>query len=906
LHGQWQAALNAYQESMAADPAQPEVRRHFFRCYLNLGMLDEAIGEAEYTSRRVVNGEFAYQSDLAEMWSLLRRFDLAIPEWRKLRLLMPEDQYYGFELAQALFNNGQADEALGVLKDMRETHPATRAYNELSEMCALLGRYDEAYSWAEQGLATNPATSLRRNYLENAEALGKWDPRTIAVADDYLAEDPGYAPIAMFKGNALLQAGQADRAFEVARSLLARNPEHLGAAILAKDAGVDSGRLKKALDVARDIAERRPWDVDRKREYAMLLSQDEKFSQAEGILLEQGKGKALSATAVLVYLRPTIYNYGGMNSASQIVSHVESLAGAGVHFVLPESLPQPAATQRCAMVVLVDADETVVNIVDAALQRNGACAVYAADSLTLSRRMPGKPAPSALKALTQTGRWRLAAAGPAPERAVINAQNVTGNPFTHGLMTNGIAEDVSAFSNRVHDAFVRLASQLPGDLPCVLVYPGGDCGQSSLDCLPDYLQTLRRVAADAFDYAIFYDDAGFYVPLATAERVPGRVVHAAWQGTNLLAHIYNKNPFTRIALDLAKSYYWQGQYERAIPWFETARQAGADPVEIDFNQGRALYLQDDIASAKKLLQRAHEQDPGSEKISTTLAEADDAWAGSGTAYASGWLDNEDRDYFQYGAEAETRMYRDHWRFGAIVGRNLWTETNATEQATRIGVKAMWDIEPEYRMNVNLWNLQMDNSELSDQWGGSASLHVPNRWLSGYLEGGFEAFEMETVSGLRGDIEAQVWRLESYAFLSGHYDWYVTITHQDNTDGNQIDMLETILAYRFKEVPYIGLGARMRLADSKFDAEEYWTPQSLQQYQFHASVQGTSGRYHFSVTGDAGYAREEQNSWRFVWGGRGVVETPIITQDLHLVAEAGYFEGPSYNRTSASLSLRKRF
>jgi len=906
LDGQWQAALSAYRDSMAADPAQPDMRRRFFRCYLNLGMLDEATHEAEYTATCVENGQTALQADLAEMWSLLRRYDLAIPEWRKLRLVAPEIQYYGFELAQALFNNGRAEEAIAVLKEIRESSPGPRVYEALSEMCAALGQYSEAFSWAEKGLAAKPTRGLRRDYLESAEALGKVGRPVLAVAGDYLAEDPGYASVAMFKGNALLQAKHADKAYEFAQSLVARNPEHLGASVLVKDTGVDTGRLKEALEVSRRMIAQRPWDVDRRREYALILAQDEKYSESENILVEQGKGEALSATAVLVYQKPTVFNYGGMNSVSQIVSHIECLAGAGVRFVMPESMAQAGSTQRCVMVVLMDADEAVVRPVDAVLQRHGACAVYAAEADTLLRWIPGNPAPAALKALAQTGRWRLAVAAPALDRVAINAQNVLGNPFTHGIMVAGKGEDVKAFSNRVNDVFVRLADLLPANVPHLVVYPNGDYGQSSLDCRPDYLQTLRQVVASTFNYAVFFDDAGFYVPRTPAERVPGWVVPPVLQGTNLLAHIYQRNPYTRVKLDLAKSYYWQSQYERAIPWFEAARRAGADPVEVDFNQGRALYLQDDIAGAKQLLQSAHEQDPGSEKINNALFEAVNAWDGSATVNADGWRDSDNRDYFQYGAEAESRLYRQHWRVGAMVDRDRWGETNATEQATRVGVKGIWDITPEYRLNANLWNLQMDNNAINDQWGGMANLHVPDRWLSGYVEGGFEAFEMETVSALRRDIKADLWRLDNYSFLAGHYDWYATVTHQDNTDNNQIDILDTILAYRLEEAPYLGLGGRMRLADSKFDAPEYWSPQSSQQYQLYASMRGTRGSYRYALTGEAGYAREEQTSWLFVWGGRGVVETPVITPRLHLVAEASYYESPNYNRTSASLSLRTRF
>jgi len=907
LDGQWQVALNAYQDSMAADSAQPDMRRRLFRCFLNLGMLEEATGEAEYTATCVENGTYAMQADLAEMWSLLRRYDMAIPEWRKLRLLTPEVQYYGLELAQALFNGGRAEEAIAVLKEMLETNPGTRVYESLTEICSFLGRYNEAFSWAQQGLAKKPTRNLRRNFIENAEALSKIDSKVLAVVDEYLTEDPGYPSVAMFKGNALMQAGKSDAAFKVAQSLLARNPEHMGAAVLAKDAGVDTGRLNEALDISRLMVARRPWDVDRRREYAILLSQDEKFSQSESILLEQGQGNPVSATAVLVYQKPTPFNYGGMNSVSQIVSHIASLAGVGVRFVMPEDMARPEmATQRRAMVVLVDADDAVVRIVDAALQRYGACAVYAAESDTLSRRIPGKPTPAALTALSKNGRWRLAVAGPTLDRVAINSQNVLGNPFTHGVMANGALEDVTAFSNRLHTVFSGLAALLPSDAPRVMVYPGGDYGQSSLDCGLDYLQTLRRVVASTFTYAVFFDDSGFFVPRAEVERVPGRVIPPTWQGTNLLAHIYQRNPFTRVKLDLAKSYYWQRQYERAMPWFEAARQAGADPVEIDFNQGRALYLQDDIAGAKRLLQSAYDQDPGSERIKNALSDADNAWAGSATAFAAGWSDNDDRDYFKYGAEAETRIYSQHWRVGATVDRNYWAETNATEEATRVGVSGTWNIAQETRLIANLWYLDMDSSQIDGQWGGAAILHVPNRWLSGYVEGGYEAFEMETVSGLRRDIKAQLWRLDNYAFLAGCLDWDATLTHQDNTDSNQIDMFDTILLYRFKESPYVELGIRVRLADSTFDAPEYWSPQSSQQYQLHVATRGTRGRYRCSLSGDAGYVREEQKEWQFLYGGKAVIETPIVNDRLHLVAMAGHFEGPSYKRTSASLSLRAKF
>jgi hypothetical protein len=107
-----------------------------------------------------------------------------------------------------------------------------------------------------------------------------------------------------------------------------------------------------------------------------------------------------------------------------------------------------------------------------------------------------------------------------------------------------------AYSNRLDALLAESAAPLAANAPRLLVYPFGDYGQSSLDVTPENLAALRAAVARHFDFAIYYDEAGFVPTDFSAAICPARVVPGHWTTNELVLHCARAT-LTRARLDLA-------------------------------------------------------------------------------------------------------------------------------------------------------------------------------------------------------------------------------------------------------------------------------------------------------------------------------------------------------------------
>jgi hypothetical protein len=359
----------------------------------------------------------------------------------------------------------------------------------------------------------------------------------------------------------------------------------------------------------------------------------------------------------------------------------------------------------------------------------------------------------------------------------------------------------------------------------------------------------------------------------------------------------------RARLELARVLYWHGQHEEAHAAFADAEAAGADRVDTLFNWGLNADRQGDIPTAVAKLRQARELDSESERIQHAVERAEERRRPQVRAGLQGWEDNEDRSYFQFGAVGDL-FVADRLRLGAAADRNRWkTDGLGREYGTRLGLRSQWYLAEQAWLAGRVWNLDLD--ELSDRWGGDIALRLPNPLLSGFMTLMATREEIETVEALRADVDSQLYALRTYTRLLDTFDLFTDLSRNDRTDGNDTTMLEGRLLYRVKEWPYAGVGWRFRLADSDVDPADYWAPEELEQHQLHLNLRGVWGRLSGTLSGDAGYAREQDTDWRFVWGTR--VEGELrLSGSLAITAQLGWFEGPEYERLHGGIGLTGRF
>lgn len=904
--GRLSEAVPALRESLALDPKQPPLRQLLFGSLLSLGRGDEARAEAGWFAKQVDAGEATLRSYLAEMLTRLGDTREALAHWELLHQANPDVPYYGLETANALYRLNRPDEAMDLLRAMADAGANHQVYELMAEIATARARTAEAVEWAERGLAAAPSQGLLRYRAEGLEKLGTNAPAALADATEYLKKDPGNVPMTLLAGRQIEALNRTNEATAFHEAKLASNAAFVPSLVALRDRVTRDGDIDRAVGYSRARLAVQPDSPEALRAYANSLAQQDHFRDALQTLRPLAKTPLEKAVPVLVYQSVTPHPYAGRNRVSQIARHVQRLAEDGYVFITAFSQLAEKPDARHVMLVIDDPDAEVIEALDPVLQRHGARVVYAGNAAFPTVTRGGEPLPARLAPLLASGRWRLASGGPdAFQRGVVNAAGTLGNPLTHSLVAAGAPESADAFQARVDRALAGSARALEREPERILVYPAGDFGQRSLDTDTNHVAALRESVARHFTHAIYFDDSGFFLtdPAGDPLRVPARVVPADWDEAALAAYLGAGHPLARARLELARVLYWNGQHEDAYAAFAEAQKAGADSRELIFNWGMNADRQGDLPTARTLLLAAQALNPEDERIAKALARIEDLRRPQATLFLSGWRDNEDRDHYRYGAYGDF-FVSERVRLGLLADRDRWsTDGVGTEYGTRYGVRGLAYLAPEIWLSGSLWQLDMD--DLKDHWGGDLALRLPNPLLSGTLTLTASREEIETVEALRKNIDANTFALRTYTRLRDRWDLFADLSQTDRSDGNDTTMLDGRLLYRLQEWPYLAAGWRFRFADSDRDPPEYWAPEGLQQHQAHLTIRGAKGKWSYAASAEAGYAKERDTSWRFVWGAKGNVDY-AFTRRVSLAAELGYFESPDYNRLYGRLGLTGRF
>lgn len=897
LGNEKQASAN-WLESLTIEPDQPGLQRWLFDLHIRQGELDRASAVADWFAEQVELGRGELRSDAAEMRTSLRQMDKALDQWEMLHLNVPSTPYYGIEAANALLEMCMPDEARDMLLNQLAYVQHPQIYEMLAEIEVALGRPEEAARWAAEGLALQPTQGLRRYRAETLEMLGTNQNEILELSDAFLQTDPGHAPLSMLKGRTLAMLTRTNEARAHYEGLLARNAFFEPSMIFLRDALTLQGDFRAALDYARLRAELAPGSLVAQRNLANSLAQYDRFVSAIRAMKRIATHEPEDAVPVLVYEVNSECDYPARMSASKVIAHLGRLRDLGYQPAGCEVLTAHKPDTHSAVVVIVDADEDAVTLLDADLRANGGQLVYAASDEGLTRARPGKPSPERLRSLVASGRWSLASAGPRDTRMTVDATGVRGNPLTHTLFHKGEAESVDAMKLRIEETLMKNA----GDAR-LLVLPNGDFGQISLDTDAYQLAALHSAVKAVHDKALYDDDGGFVLTGEKSLLLPALWVPAGWTTARLQAHLTQNHPVARARLELAKILYWNRQHEKADYWFAKAENAGADRQEVLFNWAASARLQGDYRTALRRFKEGIDAYPDDPRMQLEFQKTRLAMRPEAMIHTGGWQDNEDRSYDYWGGSIDG-FVGSGLKIGTFGSRNRWeTEGVGEEEGTRYGLRLQTFLAREIWFEGSVWELNMD--EVEDYTGGRANLRLPNRWLSGFLNLEYRRDEIETVEALRTNLYTDTYALRTYSRLWNVFDLFADGNYLSRNDGNDTWLVDGRLVYRIKEWPYLGAGYRLKFGDSDFDPDEYWAPEELEQHQLYANLRGTYRRLNGSLSGEAGYAREADSDWRFVWGCRAQGSLRIW-RELRLAGDIYYNESPDYNRTTWRVALEAQF
>lgn len=896
--GHSEQAAAAWSESLELEPDQPGLHRWLFGLYLAQGALDRASSEADWFAEQAERGRGELRSDVAEMRAGLRQMDEALDHWETLHLNVPSTPYYGIEAANALLELCMPDEARDLLLDQLHYVRHPQIYEMLAEIEVALNRPEEAARWAAEGLALQPTQGLRRYRAETLEMIGTNQAEILELTEAFLHQDPGHVPLSMLKGRTLAVLTRTNEAIDHYEGLLARNPSFEPSMIFLRDALTLKGDFGEALEYARARAELVPNSLAAQRNLANSLAQYDRFVSAIRAMERIAEREPEDAVPVLVYEVNSACDYPGRMPASRVIEHLGLLRALGYRLVTEEALAETDPRERRAMVVIVDADDEALAALDDDLQAHGGRLVYAAAEGGLRRARPGKPTPERLRKLAAGGRWSMASAGPQASRKPIDADGVLGHPLTHTLFVKGKPESIEAMASRVNESLTDGAQDTR-----LLVLPDGDFGQRSLDTDTNRLAALRGVVARHVDRALYGDDSGFVLAGEESVLIPARWIPPGWTAERLRAHLIEDHPVARARLELAKILYWNRQHEEADYWFALADEAGANRQEVLFNWAASARLQGDYRTALRRFEQGIDAYPDDPRMRREYEKTRLAMRPEGMLDGGGWHDNEDRSHRYWGGSVDGFVAA--WlKLGAFANRNRWkTEDVAEEKGTRYGLRLQAFPAREIWLEGSLWRLNMD--DVDDYTGGRANLRLPNRRLSGFVNLEFRRDEIETVEALQKNLRTDTYAARTYSRPWEVFDLFADGNYLSRNDGNDTWLVDGRLIYRIKEWPYLGAGYRLKFADSDFDPDEYWAPEELEQHQLYANLRGTYGRLNGSLSGEAGYAREADTDWRFVWGCRAQGSFRVW-RELRLVGDIYHSESPDYHRTTWRVALEAQF
>jgi len=833
------------------------------------------------------------------------RSDEAILSLRKYLSIMPADTVAQHDLAVWLSTIGEQREATGILSRLARSGDANpRIWKELGSLLFRQGDYESARDAYEESLKQDPDDSgVHRDLawcywnMHEKSAARPLLEKALASVLAYLQSDSGNVPMNVMAGRIMSALDRKDQARDHYSALLARNPDFAPSLVYLRQDAAERSRPADALAFARRRTDFEPSNLEAQLDLANSLAQNDQFRPALKILRRLASMPATEATLLLAYQLIDESEGPGRNTIDQLMQHFDILAERGYRMDNRFSDESTIATSKVVL-IFQGASEKDLQSIDARLAALEGRAIYAGSIAGDHVRRTTKPTAAFLKSLEQTGRWLILPAVRL-ERKCINQEGVLGNPLTHRIYEDGRMESEEEMTSRVRAFLAQMFSHAYANPERVCIYPFGDYGQRSLDMSREDAVVLSTSVAEVFSYGIYFADQGYHAGAANPLTVPALEVSPVTTPEIFALMLTRANPLVSSRLELAKALYWNRQYEQAHDWFARAEAEGADPFALYFSWGACADNQSDIPTAMDKIAKARAIDPDDDRLQALSLRADDRRSSRISAGFRHWDDNENRSFNQISTEGSL-FAGDSIRLGLLAGNNVWKQKGkGDERGIRAGISARAFVLPQVWLDATVWNLDMERTD--DLAGGDILLHAPCRWTSGFIELSAGRDEMETVEALRAGISTDNIRLHHYSRVQDRFDLFASVLQQKRSDDNDTLGVDGRLLYRVREWPYLGIGYHVRLADSDRDPAEYWAPEQLEQHQAHLNLRRTFGNHHVSVSGDAGYAREQDNDWRFVWGANASLET-LIYRTVALRVQGQHHESPTYHRTTGTLGL----
>ncbi|MCH8512695.1 MAG: tetratricopeptide repeat protein [Kiritimatiellae bacterium] len=396
-------------------------------------------------------------------------------------------------------------------------------------------------------------------------------------------------------------------------------------------------------------------------------------------------------------------------------------------------------------------------------------------------------------------------------------------------------------------------------------------------------------------------DPAFHLPGSSPDTLSAKRVPPAWTSEDLLRHLTQKNPLVQARLTKAKTLYWHNQAPRADHWFLEARALGADPFEVSFNRGMNALRAGDFALARVELDQAALLRPDHTAAAEHLASIDQKRNPALEGRYLRRVDSDHRNFTRRGLQASGYVSPNIQLFGAVEQLRHARRGMGEEEGWRTGIGVKTHVNELTEFDAILRYTQMDDAENFVGW--DTRLRLPSQRMRGHLDLGLSRGDVETVEAVREGITQDHARAHAYSRVHNLWDVFLNADGLFRSDGNHTGQLEGRFIFRLNEAPYLGAGLLTRFADSEEDSDLYYTPRELQKHMLYLNLRGrASDLFRYSLSGEAGTAREAGDDWMFVWGARGELGWEFAN-NLEFVGGASYMETPRYDMRTYFIAVR---
>ncbi len=579
-------------------------------------------GEAETILRKSLIGNTDPNNiypKLAHVLFLKKDFRQAAEFWSKSAMAFPERTNYKFEYAQSLYFDGQYGAGLRAMEDIaQDAEWGRRAIDFMFNDAIARKEYAAAIKIMEENLTEyRPEDQPRLQRLANAyESLGNLN-KAIQILEKCIKLNPDDSAAATSMAICYVEKKDYRKAIQIYQQIMKKNPSATNVLYSMADAYEGVALLKKMLAVITYYREQDPTNPYLLlRQAEILYSLERRKTAKKMISTWLQENEESPSLAILLYHGISPYRRDGMMAHSQHVtlatfeSHMKALKEAGFHAVTTSEVAAWYASDKPlpSKPILISFDDGRMDGManaDPVLAKYGMKATMFVIGQNADRNLPNYANWNDLRKFKATGRWDLQAHTDLGHSYI----PVTEDGFKGLFLTNRKwldvekrLEDKTEWIKRISDDHERYKAKMKaqlGEAPIAFAFPEGDYGQIDVPNAQNAADTNIKIAQKNYRLSFFQDKNGINVKSRDPYHLNRMEPPQDWKGDDLVRHLTDDTPVSRMRLALLHWSVWEGFPHEALRRLEELKASGASEYVVSMEEARILASRGNMVLAKK-------------------------------------------------------------------------------------------------------------------------------------------------------------------------------------------------------------------------------------------------------------------------------------------------------------------